>query len=80
MSYIQIPMLDELAEQLRRIEAKLDSLAPEERLWTTRDVADFLSVTEETVRVKVRAGEIPVAQRAGNRMRFDPSAIKSLRQ
>ena len=77
MSVIQIPILADLAEQLQRIEEKLDRLSPEERLWTTREVAQFLGVTEETVRVKVRAGEIP-CKRAGNRMRFDPDLIKAL--
>lgn len=76
---IELPF-DEVLERLERIENILADMTPEEPLWTTKDVADCLQCTEETVRVKVRAGEIPVAKRLGNRMRFDPSAIKALRE
>lgn len=76
---IQIALPPELLERLDRLEAKLDQLAPEERLWTTKDVAEYMGVTEETVRVWVRSGELEVT-RAGNRMRFDPSAVKALRK
>lgn len=79
MTVIELPF-DELMARLERIEAKLDGMTQEEVLWDTREAARYLGCTEETIRVKVRAGQIPVAKRVGTRMRFEPSAIKALRE
>ena len=77
MTIIELPF-DELMARMERLEAKLDRLLPPEPMWTTRDVAAYLKCAEETVRVRARSGELPVASRSGNRMLFDPLAVKAL--
>lgn len=44
------------------------------RLWTVLDVAHYLSLNPETVRLMVRRGEIP-AQKIGRVWRFSPRII-----
>lgn len=81
MTTIQIALPAEFVERLERIEAKLDQLAPEERLWTTKDVAEFLNVTEETVRTWARQGKIhQVLPRVGKHMRFNADEIRRMKR
>jgi excisionase family DNA binding protein len=47
------------------------------RLLTTRDVADRLGVSPETVLRRWRAGEIPGYRLASNVLRFEPADIES---
>jgi excisionase family DNA binding protein len=44
-------------------------------LLTTREVAELLSVSPETVLRRWRAGEIPGYRLASNCLRFDPAKI-----
>lgn len=46
-----------------------------DRLWTVKDVAAFLCVSENTVRNKVAAETIPFI-RVGALIRFDPADIR----
>ena len=48
-----------------------------ERLLTTRQVADFLGVSPETVLRRWRAGEIPGYRLASNVLRFRESEIEA---
>ena len=45
------------------------------RLLTTREVADRLALSPETILRRVRAGELPAFRIASNALRFDPDAI-----
>jgi excisionase family DNA binding protein len=44
------------------------------RLWKTRDVAEFLVVSERTVRALVARRGLP-CMRIGGAVRFDPASI-----
>ena len=46
-----------------------------ERLLTSREVADWLGVSPETVLRRWRAGEIPGFRLASNCLRFDPEEL-----
>jgi excisionase family DNA binding protein len=46
------------------------------QLLTTRQVADRLALSPETVLRRVRAGELPAYRIASNALRFDPAAIE----
>jgi excisionase family DNA binding protein len=46
-------------------------------LWTTRDVAEFLNVSPETVLRRYRAGELPGFRIATNALRFDPAEVRA---
>lgn len=45
------------------------------RLLTTRDVAEWLHVSPETVLRRARAGEIPSFRIATNALRFDEAEV-----
>jgi excisionase family DNA binding protein len=44
-------------------------------LWTTRQVADYLAVSPETVLRRYRAGELPGIRLASNVLRFDRNDV-----
>lgn len=46
-----------------------------EPLLTARELAAYLGVNVDTVYQKAQSGEIPVAFRAGPRLRFDRAAV-----
>ncbi len=46
-------------------------------LLTTRQVADFLSVSPATVLRRWRAGELPGIRLASNVLRFDPAELEA---
>ena len=46
-----------------------------ERLLTTREVADYLGVSSETVLRRWRAGEIPGFRLSSNVLRFDQGDV-----
>jgi excisionase family DNA binding protein len=48
-----------------------------EPLWTVEDVADYLRIQPETVRMKARAKEIP-AIKVGKMWRFKVNEIKEM--
>jgi excisionase family DNA binding protein len=52
-------------------------LAVSDRLLTTRQVADFLGLSPETVLRRWRAGEIPGYRLASNVLRFRESEIEA---
>ena len=43
-------------------------------LWTVKDAANFLKLNPETIRIKIRCGEIP-ATKVGRVWRIDPTVI-----
>lgn len=45
-------------------------------LWKTRDVADFLKVSTQTVRKMVERQELPYVRIGPNTLRYDPAAIR----
>lgn len=47
----------------------------EDRLWRVTDVARYLGMSESWIYHAVERGELP-ARRIGNRLRFEPEAIK----
>jgi excisionase family DNA binding protein len=47
------------------------------RLLTTRQVAERLALSPETILRRVRAGELPAFRIASNALRFDPDAIEA---
>lgn len=54
-----------------------DSEAAEiEPLWTVKDVAGYLRLKQETVRVMARSGKLP-AIKVGKLWRFVPDAMKT---
>jgi len=46
-------------------------------LLTTRQVAERLNLSPETILRRVRAGELPAFRIASNALRFDPDAIEA---
>ena len=48
-----------------------------ERLLTTREVAEFLALSPETVLRRYRAGELPGFRIATNALRFDPDEVRA---
>ena len=48
-----------------------------EPLWTVEDVANYLRLKQETVRMMARANKIP-ASKVGKAWRFRPSDIKGM--
>jgi len=53
------------------------ALAASEHLWTVEEIAEYLRVQPETVRVKARKGEFP-AYKVGKRIwRFDIKEINA---
>ncbi len=48
----------------------------DDRLWTAREAAHFLSVSESWVCQAARAGTLPCI-RIGRALRFDPSALRA---
>lgn len=55
----------------------LKTTLTEEPLWTVEDVANYLRLKQETVRMMARAGKIP-ALKVGNFWRFRISDIKGM--
>jgi excisionase family DNA binding protein len=53
-----------------------DNTATREPLWTVKDVADYLRLKRETVRVMARSGKLP-AIKVGKLWRFMPDDMKS---
>jgi hypothetical protein len=49
-----------------------------ERLWSTRDVADFFGVTVGTVGIWEKTGKIPPGKKIGRGARWDGRAIRKL--
>jgi len=47
------------------------------RLWTTREVAEHVGLSSETVLRRYRAGELPGIRLASNVLRFRESAIET---
>ncbi len=47
-----------------------------ETLWTANDVADYLRMSVSWVYKAAERGDIPGQVRIGNRLRFDPHAIR----
>jgi excisionase family DNA binding protein len=47
------------------------------RLLSTREVAEFLNVSPETVLRRHRAGELPGFPIASNALRFDPEEVRA---
>ncbi len=50
-----------------------------EKLWTTAEVAQFLSVTEGDVEELVRSGKLTGYKLGGRFVRFRPEQVKSLK-
>jgi excisionase family DNA binding protein len=48
-----------------------------DRLLTTREVAERLSLSPETVLRRVRAGQLPAFRIATNALRFDEAELKA---
>jgi len=48
-----------------------------ERVWTTKDVAEFLQASEKWVRHAVAGGRLPYT-RLGGLLRFDPEKIRAI--
>lgn len=46
------------------------------RLLTTRELAEYLGVSSETVLRRWRAGELPGYRIASNALRFDPEEVR----
>jgi len=47
------------------------------RLWTTREVAEHVGLSAETILRRYRAGEIPGIRLGSNVLRFRESAIET---
>ena len=56
---------------------ELPSTTVMEPLWTVEDVANYLRLKQETVRMMARANKIP-ALKVGKAWRFNPSDIKGM--
>jgi len=54
----------------------IPSSAPADRLWTAREAAHFLAVSESWVYQAARGGTLPCI-RVGRALRFDPSALRA---
>jgi excisionase family DNA binding protein len=59
------------------VDQTLSSKTGEERLWTVKDVADYLYLNPETVRVIARKSELPVFKIGKRLWRFDASEIQA---
>jgi len=59
-----------------RSNEKTDLLSETEPLWTVEDVANYLRLKQETVRMMARANKLP-AIKVGKAWRFRISDIKS---
>lgn len=51
--------------------------ALEERLWTAKDVADFLALSVSWVRKATARGVLPYQRIGGHTIRYDPEKIKT---
>lgn len=50
-----------------------------ERLWTSREVCEYLGVGKNAPSELVHRGELP-GMRIGRRLRFDPAAVRAFAQ
>lgn len=64
------PLIEEAMERLAERLAQKD-----EPLIDTDEAARRLGVTPQTIRRKVARGELPVAKRIGQQMRFNPADL-----
>ena len=69
--------LDEMSDKLDRLEQRI---APrEDDLWDVKEAARHLRHTEDTIRKWAREGRIPIAQRKGKKMLFNPADLVETR-
>jgi len=47
-----------------------------ERLWSVRDVAEYLGISVQTLYKWRQAGNGPVGYRLGKHLRYEPSAVR----
>jgi excisionase family DNA binding protein len=59
------------------VDQTLSSKTGGERLWSVNDVADYLRLKPETVRIMARKGELPVFKLGKRLWRFDASEIQA---